>query len=238
MTKPVIGVNLDFEEKGGGFSIHPWHAIRSNYFDVIHRLGGTPIGLPSTNLDVDSVLDIVDGILATGGNDYDPALFGKTSYSPHEKVMKQRSIFDIALIRGALSKNLPVFGICAGFQALNIVHGGSIIQHIPDSFESDLEHKSTGDAHQAVHTVEILEDTNLATLLGNPGVIDVNSFHHQGIDQLGHGLKVNAKASDGMIEGIENSDYKFCMGVQWHPEYGVTPYDTQLIQAFIHACHK
>ncbi len=236
MKKPIIGVNLDFEEKGGGFSIHPWHALRSNYFDVIHRLGGTPIGLPSTNLDVDGVLDIVDGVLATGGNDYDPTLFGKTPYSPHEKIMKQRSLFDIALIRGALSRDLPVFGICAGFQALNIVHEGSIIQHIPDSFESDLEHRSTGDAHKAVHTVEILQGTKLNEILGSPETIDVNSFHHQGIDRLGQGLRVNAKAPDGMIEGIENPDYKFCMGVQWHPEYNVTSYDGRLIQAFIDAC--
>ncbi len=236
MKKPIIGVNLDYEEQGGGFSLHPWHALRSNYFDVIHRLGGTPVGLPSTNMDVDSVLEIVDGVLATGGNDYDPTLFGKTPYSPHEKIMRQRSVFDIALVRGALSKNLPILGICAGFQALNIVHGGSIIQHIPDSLESDLEHKSTGDAHKAVHTVDIIAGTKLSHILGNPGTIEVNSFHHQGIDQLGQGLRVNAKASDGLIEGIENPDYKFCMGVQWHPEYGVTAYDNQLIQSFISAC--
>jgi putative glutamine amidotransferase len=200
MRKPIIGLNLDFEENGGG-SFHrlPWHALRSHYFDMVHQSGGTPIGLPCTNMDIDSILDIADGFLMTGGNDYDPTLYGEENLFPeHSKIMKQRSLFDIQLAQKALKKDKPILGICGGMQAINIALGGSILQHI-DPCSTAINH-IVKDATEPAHTVQVVAGTLLHSIVGKD-VIDVNSFHHQAIKALGTGLQVNARADDGIIEG-------------------------------------
>lgn len=234
MRKPIIGVNLDFEEKGGHYSRFPWHALRTHYFDVLSELGATPIGLPSTNMDIDSVLAIVDGLLMTGGNDYDPSLYGEKNTTPdHSKIMTQRSLFDIKIVKSAIIKDTPVLGICGGMQAINIAFGGAIVQHIPHTVETDINHESR-DATQVAHTVSVEFDTLLHTIVQKE-TFEVNSFHHQALKTLGKGLRVNARAEDGIIEGIESTQHRFCMGVQWHPEYLVTISDKKIFEAFVKA---
>ncbi len=236
MKKPVIGLNLDFEEKGGGFSKYPWHALRSNYFDAMSDAGGIPIALPSTHLDVDSFLDLVDGLLMTGGNDYDPALYGEENTAPHfSKVMHQRSKFDIKLVRAALQRGVPVLGICGGMQAINIALGGSIIQHIPHALKEEVGHLRSN-INEPAHSINIVPGTQLSKVLGASS-ISVNSFHHQAIKKLGRGLVINAVAEDQIIEGIEAEGDLFCWGLQWHPEFLVTLSDQKIFEAFIGAAN-
>ncbi len=235
MKKPVIGLNLYFEESGGGFASFPWHALRSNYFDAVRDAGGIPIGLPCTYTNPEDYVNLVDGIIAVGGNDYDPQLYNEPVTSPHVKVMKQRSIFDLALIRATIHQKKPLLAICGGVQALNIVYGGSVHQHIPDTFKTDINHLRKDRLDKEAHSVTITPETHLHDIVHREEIM-VNSLHHQALNKIGHGLVINAMSIDGIIEGIEDQTQKFCMGVQWHPEYMVTDSDRQLFHAFIAAC--
>lgn len=235
MKKPVIGVNLDFEEEGGGFSPRPWHALRSNYFDVIRDAGGIPVGIPCTYTTPTDYISVIDGLLATGGNDYDPKLYGETITSKHADIMRQRSIFDIELLRVTLHAKKPIFGICAGAQILNIAYGGTLHQYLPDTFKTDINHRATGNPKNPAHPVSITPGTHLHSIVHTDEIM-VNSWHNQAFNKIGHGLVINAMCLDGVVEGVEDPTQKFCIGVQWHPEYIVTPNDAAIIQAFVDAC--
>ncbi|MEI8321292.1 MAG: gamma-glutamyl-gamma-aminobutyrate hydrolase family protein [Alphaproteobacteria bacterium] len=235
MKKPVIGVILDFQEEGGGFSSYPWHALRSNYFDKIRDAGGIPFGIPCTYPNPEDYMSFLDGVLATGGNDYDPVTYNETLLSDHVRIMRQRSISDLAMIRATLKHKKPLLAICAGFQALNIIYGGTLHQHLVDDIKTEIEHKATCDPSKPVHPVALTPGTHLHQILHHDEIM-VNSFHHQALKKVGHGLVVNAMSLDGVVEGVEDPQYKFCIGVQWHPEYGVTESDTQLFEAFVKSC--
>ncbi|HCI48468.1 MAG: hypothetical protein A2977_01835 [Alphaproteobacteria bacterium RIFCSPLOWO2_01_FULL_45_8] len=240
MRKPVIGLNLDFEEKGGGYSVRPYHALTEKYIAAIYKNGGTPIALPSSNLDVDAVLDLVDGVLMTGGNDYDPTLFGQEMpLTIPLKISHQRSKFDFLLVKEALKRKMPVFGICAGMQVINYLYGGTLFLDIPTEKPHSLNHFQTPEEmHLPSHSIEITPHTQLSKILGNRTTVEVNSRHHQSIKTIGKGVVVSAVAPDGIIEAIEVPREKFCLGVEWHAEYEISDADTLLIKAFIHACRS
>lgn len=238
MKKPIIGLNLDFEEKGKGYSRLPYHAARENYLSPLYENGATPILFPPTCMDIETYLDLVDGVLLTGGNDYDPSLFGgKSDPKFNLKVMHYRSKFDLALIKGALERNMPVLGICAGMQAINFCFGGTIYQDISSECPNSLNHmQKIEDVEKAAHDVEIQPNTLLSKISKESKSIPTNSFHHQAIKDLGEGLIASGHTSDGIIEALEHPSYKFCLGVEWHPEYKVSPTDDHLFKVFVDAC--
>lgn len=240
MKKPVIGINLDFEEKGGGYIARPYHALSQKYFAAIYNNGGTPIALPSTNMDVEAVLDLVDGIFLSGGNDYDPKLFGqKAPASLNLKIMHQRSKFDLLLAQKALERDMPILGVCAGMQAINCLKGGTLILDIPTQRPSSLNHSQRPEEmHLPSHSLSIKPHTKLWEIIGKLETLNVNSRHHQALDRIGEGLVVSATAPDGIIEAIELPSQKFCIGVEWHPEFENATTDTLLIKAFIDACRN
>ena len=240
MKKPVIGINLDFEEKGGGYISRPYHALSEKYFAAIYKNGGTPIALPASNMDVDAVLDLVDGVFLSGGNDYEPSLFGQEAPpSLNLKIMHQRSKFDLLLAEKALERNLPILGICAGMQAINCLKGGSLILDIPTQRPHSLNHyQSPEEMTEPSHELNITPHTKLWEIIGNQKTIKVNSRHHQALDRIGEGLVISATAPDGIVEAIEIPDHKFCIGVEWHPEFEISHADTLLIKAFIDACRS
>ena len=141
MSQPVIGVTLDSEEPGG-YSRLPWYALRQNYCEAVARAGGLPILLPHEPSQAEAYLERIDGLVVTGGAfDVDPALFGAATRHATVKLKTKRTAFEIEITKGALARNMPVLGICGGQQLLNVVLGGTLIQHIPDEVSDALAHE-------------------------------------------------------------------------------------------------
>lgn len=238
-VKPlIIGINADFEEQGGGYSVSPYHAVRENYLAPLHKAQAIPLILPPTTLDAKTYVDMIDGLLLTGGNDYDPALYGGTNDpSKNMKIMQNRSRFDLDLIHHALNKSIPILGICAGMQAINFYFKGSIYQDIQSECEGALNHmQKVEDVRKPAHDILIQSDTLLSRIAQGTPKARVNSFHHQAVKEVGQGLIASAIAPDGIIEAIEHTVHRFCLGIEWHPEYFVDPVDDAIFKAFIDAC--
>lgn len=234
MKRPVIGITLDSEEPGG-YSNLPWYALRENYADAVTAAGGLPLPLPHEPDQASDYLELIDGLVVTGGAfDVDPALFGAGERHPTVITKDRRTAFELAVTRGAIEKDLPVLGICGGQQLLHVVLGGQLIQHIPDEVPEALAHEQPNPRDEPGHSVAVKSGTLLHRIVGCDR-LDVNSAHHQAAKGEPEGIRINAVAPDGVIEGIEATDRKFCLGVQWHPEYGVSSGDAAIFKAFIQA---
>jgi len=236
MTKrPLIGLTLDAEPPGG-YSKYPWYALRQNYISAISAAGGLAVALPHEPELAAEYLDRLDALIVTGGAfDVDPALYGASERHHTVALKADRTSAELALLNGALERNMPVLGICGGEQLLAVALGGSLIQHIPDSIAEALPHEQATSHYEPGHAVEILPDTLLARIVG-AGTMQVNTSHHQAVREPGRAT-VNALAPDGVIEGIEDSARKFCLGVQWHPEYLIDSGDSRIFQALIAAAN-
>ena len=236
-TRPIIGVTLDAEEPGG-YSKLPWYALRKNYFAALAEAGALPIALPHHAELAEAYLDRIDGLLITGGAfDVDPSLYGEGSTHPTVTLKAGRTDFELAVTRGALARDMPVLGICGGEQLVAVALGGTLIQHIPDSVRTEIEHEQPNPRNEPGHEVAIAEGTLLARIAGKPRMA-VNSAHHQAVATPGPGARVNAVAPDGVVEGLEHPGHRFALGVQWHPEYAVDPADPLIFAAFVEACRK
>ena len=234
MNKPLIGITLDHTEEKT-YAHYPWYALRDNYVRAIEKMGGVPLLLPYVDDQVERYIDILDGLVIPGGDsDINPLFYGCAER--HEKVVTKdhRARFELKLLEKALAKGIPYLGICLGLQVLNVQCGGTLIQHIPEIKPSPICHKQTAPKHETTHQVSVQQNT-LGARLFQASSFNVNSTHHQAIDRLGKGLVMNAQAEDGIIEGIELTNYGFCVGVQWHPEYLTTVQDQALFQAFVNA---
>ena len=233
-TSPIIGISVDSEEPGG-YSKMPWYALRRNYAEAVAHAGGVPVLLPYHAELVDHYLGMIDGLILTGGAfDVDPALFGADSRHPTVTLKTDRTRFELAIVKGAVDRKLPILGICGGQQLLNVALGGTLIQHIPDEVINPLAHEQPNPRTEAGHDVIISPNSQLERIVGQ-GRIPVNSAHHQAIKDVAPGCVVDAIASDGVIEGIEKVDHPFCIGVQWHPEYHISPADAAIFHALIAA---
>jgi putative glutamine amidotransferase len=232
---PLIGVTLDAEQPGG-WSKFPWYALRANYTDAVAAAGGLPVALPHDPGLCAAMLDRLDGLVVTGGAfDVDPALYGETTVHATVTLKQRRTAAELALVQGALARDMPVLGICGGQQLLAVALGGTLIQHIPDSIEDALEHEQLNPRDQPGHTVTITAGTMLADIVG-AATMSVNSAHHQAVAAPGMHAVVNALAPDGVVEGVEDRRYRFALGVQWHPEFLIDPGDPRIFAAFIAAC--
>ncbi len=230
--KPLIGITFDIEGPGG-YSNFPWYVVRENYCSSVAEAGGIPFPLTHDMDLVDSYLSLMSGLLVTGGDyDVDPTLYGATTHHPTVKTKPQRTNFEMAMVRAALTKNIPILGICGGHQLINVVLGGTLIQHIPDEIPNSLEHVQPTPRSKPWHPIKIEKDTLLHKIITSED-LQVNSGHHQAIKSLGQGIVVNALAPDGVIEGFEVPEYRFCMGLQWHPEFLVSVQDGMIFEAFV-----
>lgn len=231
---PLIGLTLDWEPPGG-YSKFPWYALRENYCTAVARAGGLPVPLPHEAGLVDAFLDRLDGLIVTGGAfDLDPGLFGAADRHASVTTKDRRTAFEMALTRTALARDLPVLGICGGQQLLAVVLGGSLIQHIPDAVPDALAHEQPNPRDQPGHEVTVAPGTRLHRIVGRDRLA-VNSAHHQAVADIPDGVTVNARATDGVIEGIETVGHRFCLGVQWHPEFEITDADSRLFRALVEA---
>lgn len=234
--KPLIGIGLDYR-LSGAYSSYPWYALRQNYCDAILAAGGVPILIPYALQHIECYLDRVAGVLIPGGvADVDPTFYKETIR--HEKTLVDpvRGTFDHALLQGVLKRGLPFLGICAGMQMLNVALGGTLHQHLPDVFGHEINHNQTLPKHLPSHSIHIEPDTLLHSI-AQTSVAMVNSTHHQGVKELGNGLIASAYSVDGVIEAIEKKEHRFCMGVEWHPEYQTTDLDQNIFKHFIKACY-
>jgi putative glutamine amidotransferase len=234
MPRPIIGITLD-SEPAGGWSKMPWYALRQNYCDAVARAGGLPVPLPHEPELAADYLARLDGLLITGGAfDVDPSLFRASTRHVTVKTKDRRTAFEYAITRGAIDADKPVLGICGGQQLMNVVLGGTLIQHIPDEIEAALPHEQPNPRTEAGHPVKIVAGTLLHRVVRELE-LPVNSAHHQAVKDVGQGVVVNALAPDGVIEGIEDPRRRFVIGVEWHPEYSISPGDDRLFDAFIRA---
>lgn len=235
--RPVIGITLD-SESPGGYSKFPWYAVRANYADVVAAAGGLPLALPHLAALADDYLDRVDALIVTGGAfDVDPLLYGDGERHASVSLKQGRTAAELALLQGALARDLPVLGICGGEQLLAVALGGTLIQHIPDSVEGALAHEQPNPRDEPGHTVSLTPGSRLAAVVG-AAAMSVNSSHHQAVRDPGPTARVNAVAPDGVIEGIEDPGQRFCLGVQWHPEFLIDPGDRRLFEALVAAARR
>ena len=235
--RPRIGVTLD-HEPAGGWSKLPWYAIRENYLAAVSRAGGLAIPLPHDVELVGEWLSLIDGLIVTGGAfDLDPTLYGAGERHATVTTKERRTAFEFEMTGAALERDLPVLGICGGQQLLHVVLGGDLIQHIPDAVPNALAHEQPNPRTEPGHEVEVVPGTRLHAIVMTDR-LPVNSAHHQAAGAPGPKVVVSARAPDGVIEAIEDPGRRFCLGVQWHPEYRISPGDAAIMEAFVAACRR
>jgi putative glutamine amidotransferase len=211
-------------------------ALGLPYLRGLEAAGGLPVVMPPLAEDaIESLLDRFDGICLSGGPDLDPGGYGAEPHPALGPTEPELDRFELAVARRADAREMPILAICRGTQALNVVRGGALHQHLPE-ISTEIAHRQGLPGDQTSHRVEIDPESRLAAALGSSD-IDVNSFHHQAIDRLGGGLVVSARAPDGTIEAVEDPSRPFLIGVQWHAETLVhRPYESALFREFVEAC--
>ncbi len=236
MKTPLIGITMDSEAGGeGAYSKFDWYALRENYCGAVAQSGGLPLPLPHEPELAEHYLDLIDGLLITGGAfDVDPSMYGASDIHDTVVTKGKRTQFEWAMTEGALKRDMPILGICGGQQLLHVVMGGKLIQHIPDSYSECLAHEQPNPRNEAGHAVRIKAATLLHDIVGKDEM-HVNSAHHQAVADKPEGVIINAIAPDTVLEGIEAPEKRFCIGVQWHPEFHIDEGDKKIFDAFIEA---
>lgn len=213
--------------------------VRANasYTSALHAAAARPYILPLLDpASADDMLDGIDGLLLTGGEDIDPRAYGESAHAKLGDVHAVRDAFELALVRAAFARKIPTLAICRGIQVANVALGGTLVQDIPSQRPDALDHDGAGRRDERVHPVRVTPASRLASALG-ADELRVNSFHHQAVSQLAPGLVTVATAPDGIVEGVEwQGDGWWMVGVQWHPEELTAtpePWDRALFAAFV-----
>jgi len=217
VARPIVGITTYRE---GGVAWGAWTLeaalVPASYVDAVEHAGGRPLLVPPSEEGVEETLDVLDGLLLAGGNDLDPALYGAERHPETRGVVERRDRAELALLEAALARDLPVLAVCRGSQVLNVLRGGDLVQHLPDELGHE-RHRHTPGVF-ADHGVELEPGTRVAAVLGERA--PVKSHHHQGFGRIGEGLRVAARADDGIPEAVEDPERRFAVGVLWHPEEG------------------
>jgi gamma-glutamyl-gamma-aminobutyrate hydrolase PuuD len=216
VARPVIGITTYVTPAKWSYWELKAALVPADYVYAVERAGGRALLVPPSDDGVEETLEALDGLIFSGGSDLDPELYGQDAHEETFGVVRDRDTAELALLEGALARDMPVLAICRGSQVLNVALGGDLVQHLPDVV-GDEKHKHTPGTF-ADHDVTVEEGTELASLLGDHA--PVKSHHHQGFGRVGEGLRVAARAEDGTIEAVEDPERRFAVGVLWHPEAG------------------
>ncbi|PIC88543.1 gamma-glutamyl-gamma-aminobutyrate hydrolase [Sporosarcina sp. P21c] len=232
--KPVIRVTSDLDQNGDTL-------VQTRYIQAVRQAGGVPVILPVGLEAIEEVCDRLDGLLLIGGEDLDPYLYGEEPHRQLGKVLPERDHSELALFKTMADQDKPVFGICRGYQLMNVAFGGTIYQDMYAQLSEDLlQHYQLTDLDYAFHSIDIVGDSRLAEWAGTSEV-RVNSLHHQAVKEVKAPLVVTAVAKDGVIEALESTAHRFMVGVQWHPEAMVKQKDAlslKLFKKFIEAASE
>lgn len=190
-------------------------ALALSYPRSIARFGGVPVVIPPGVSLAEDLVAMLDGLLLSGGPDIDPGSYGAAPDPALGPTEPELDSFELEVVRLAEAAELPILGLCRGAQLLNVAYGGTLVQDLSE--RASLDHRQSEPGEQTTHTVTIEPGSRLAGAMG-AGEHEVNSFHHQSVLELGRGLRVVARASDGVPEAIEAEGREFVIGVQWHAE--------------------
>lgn len=237
--KPIIGITPDYHKRGDIFKGSAYF-IGENYISAVEDAGGIPIILPyrSGKKALEELLEKIDGILITGGNfDINPSFYGESVIDKIGVFNDRRTDFEMEIATIGFQLDISILGICGGEQLINVASGGSLYQDIETQVQAAFSHQQKTPKDEPCHSAIIEPGTKLHSIL-ECTKIDVNSTHHQSIKKVGKGFIVNAKAEDGIIEGIESVQHKFVLGVQCHPEflYQNEKRFKRLFEAFVQSC--
>ncbi len=205
------------------------------YVESVRRAGGRALLVPPGEPDPSGLLDPVDGLLLTGGGDIDPSRFHGPSHETVYQTSLERDDLELSLARLAVERGVPTLCICRGTQVLNVALGGSLHVHVPDVVGETVQHRVMP-LGPIPHRIEVEADSLVARIMGTTDV-EPMSWHHQGVDRLGDGLRAVAWAPDGIVEAVELSGHPWLVAVQWHPELTAATDATQaaLFDAFVGA---
>jgi putative glutamine amidotransferase len=197
----------------------PEMALGMTYMRAVERSGAIPMVIPPLDVEAtESVLELIDGVLLSGGPDIAPSHYREQAHPALGPTWEELDRVELELARRALDRGVPVFGICRGAQTMNVAAGGDLHQHLPDVDAVGTNHRSEHPGENLCHEIEVEPESRLAEIAGETR-FEVNSFHHQAVHHLGEGMRVSAHADDGVVEAIENPDLPFAIGVQWHAEF-------------------
>lgn len=219
--RPVIAVCAPLERAAWAVWDMPAVVVSRMYLDQVWAAGGMVVVIPPdphVTERPDDVLDRVDGVMMLGGADLDAGAYGHEPHATAEPPQHVRDAMEIALVRRAGERGIPVLGICRGLQVINVAHGGTLTQHLPDVLGHEEHRRGIGRFDGNEHDVD-LEPGSLADRVLGGTRTRVHSHHHQAVDALGDGLRVTGRSDDGVVEALESADGEaFLLGVQWHPE--------------------
>lgn len=215
MANPVVALTSATKPVEGMMRVR----LNQAYVDAIRDAGLVPLVLPPVSeAELAGVVEAVQGIVLTGGEDVDPAEFGARRHPRTQDPHRERDGCELALARLAREARIPTLAICRGMQVVNVAFGGTLIQDIPSERPSEIDHDRSSDRRMRVHDVRVDPESKLARALGS-SAISVNSSHHQAVDRVPAALRITAHAPDGIVEGAEWADDDWWMlAVQWHPE--------------------
>jgi putative glutamine amidotransferase len=218
---PVIGITAGLMTEQLDYGLMRRHRVSADYSEAVLAAGGVPIILPPQDGAIDQILELVDGLIFSGGADIDPARYGDTEVHPATyDISDERDRFELDLMRAALERDLPILCICRGIQVLNVALGGSLVQHIADQIESPLSHRQHEIGilgTESSHDVTLVEGS-LAARVFETQAVPVNSLHHQSLAIAADGIQVEGISSDGVVEAVSVPSCRYVLGVQWHPE--------------------
>jgi putative glutamine amidotransferase len=216
VARPLIGITSYAEEVRWGVWTDDAAVVPLAYVRAVEHAGGRALVVPPFEEGLDETLDALDGIIFSGGGDLDPGLYDANPHPETDAPRAARDAAELAMLTAALDRDMPVLAICRGSQALNVARGGDLVQHLPDEVGHDRHKHQPGEFSD--HDVKVAPESKLGSLLGEHA--PVKSHHHQGFGRIGEGLREVAWAEDGVVEGLEDPEKRFALGVLWHPEEG------------------